>query len=140
MHGMRWPCSNEDIHGMRFKVFFQKFYRWFYPKFSGIRYEKVASYPYRNFWFPILFALRFKLSPFKFLILFIEVQLTLQQYVVLYTTSVLYWYQVLNILVQHMWLSATISVVTICHHTMLLQYYWWHSLCYTFHLSDLFIP
>lgn len=33
---------------------------------------------------------------------------------------------------------TTVGLVTICHHTELLQYYWLYSLCCTLHLSDLF--
>ena len=58
--------------------------------------------------------------------------INLQHYISFrYTT---YWF---NIFV-HYKMNPTISLLTICHHTKLLQYYWLYSLCYTLHLWDLF--
>ena len=39
----------------------------------------------------------------------------------------------------HHEMLITISVVTICHHTKLLQYHWLYSLCYILYPCDLFI-
>ena len=72
MQRMWWTSRNKGIKMIFLKIFFKILYRWFYPKNSCIRNEKIPTNPYRKFGFPALVFTNIKLSGFKFFIAFVQ--------------------------------------------------------------------